>query len=360
MAKEERELYLKQLCSTVGFPWEQLPVDRFAQMHEHAEINKLFFSLEVPRPVIRLNPNQVCSLKQMEFRKTHLEDLKRSLGDAKATWHQRVKDANFSLQKVMDLQREIDERAAYNPPSVLDAVEAVHKEGKWKCVRVSRVDGSVEFIQLTDTILTWKDPAKMVNQQVNLGRFRVRLKLNGAVTIHPFSNNVEADGYYHPHIRGDGWVCWGNAADEVARAFRTNDFTRILGILQVFLQEYNDGPGGPYTGIMRFIAERGKKYDAGRVLLGAFWFPKSTTDAIGVPFRAQDRATQLVRTPGDVEAFQVNIYASDDGDPCIKTTNDTFAALNSDVTWYDTHLEALAAEKKIRFPETNPQQEIAF
>lgn len=340
----ERELYLKQLCSTVGFPWEKLPVTRFAEMHEHSAINQLFFSLEVPRPEVRLNPNQVCSLKKMEFRKTSLNDLKEQLKQAQVHWEIQVTEANKRMRTFMDLQREVDEAAKFVAPSMLDAVEAVHREGKWKCVKVSKVDNLVEFIQLTDTVLSWKDDLLKVNQQVNLGRFRARLKLDGTVSIHPFHDNVKADGYYHPHVRDNGWVCWGNAAAEVARSYRTNDFTKILGMLQVFLQEYN--PASPYRDIMRFIVERGQKVKNLPTQLGAYWFPETVTKAIAMPFEALDEARRTHPNGTNyVRAYYVTLYTGGDGIPLLKDANTgAFVALDEGVEYFDESGEALAWE----------------
>lgn len=356
----ERELYLKQLCSTVGFPWEKLPVTRFAEMHEHSAINQLFFSLEVPRPEVRLNPNQVCSLKQMEFRKLDMKMLQQQLKDARQLWEASVSDSNKRLQAMIDLQREVDEAGKFVAPPMLASVEAVHREGKWKCVKVSRVDQVVEFIQLTDTILTWKDDLQKVNQQVNLGRFRARLKVDGTVSIHPFHDNVKADGYYHPHVKDNGWVCWGNAAAEVARAYRTNDFNRILGLIQVFLQEYN--PASPYKDIMRFIVERGVKVQNTKTVLGNYWFPETITKAIAMPFEAQDEVRKtLPNGTNYVRAYLVTLYSGADGIPLLKdAATGAYVPLDEGVEYFDERGEALEWEMKRIAPTTPQAPELRF
>lgn len=358
MDQLSRELYLKQLCSTVGFPWEKLPVTRFAEMHDHAAINQLFFSLEVPRPEIRLNPNQVHSLKQMEFRRNDIAEVRNSLKAAREDWEEKVRRSNEAMQLLMDTQRELDEAESIKVKPMLESVEAVHRDGRWKCVKVSKVDQIVEFIQMTDTILTWKDEKKAVNQQVNLGRFRVRIRLNGEVKIYPFYDNVECDRYYHPHVKNDGWVCWGNAANEVQRAFRANDFGRILGILQVFLQEYN--PASPYKEIMRFIVERGKKVTPVPVIMGSFWFTRSTTDKIPFPFVAEDSSFRRVNPEFAAEAYLVMCYATPEGEPMIReevTFGGTpkYNALPQGITWFDNVQDALDEEVRQHAQQATPQ-----
>lgn len=275
LAGINKEIYLKQLCATTGYPFDKLPIQDFEPLQTHAEINKFFFSLESAPDAVSINGSQAKALEQMEMRSADtLEDLAATVQERRTSWERAVSAVNERQMNLIEAIRTYEEAKVRPRVPLLDVVKEIHAEGRWKLLRASKVEGFVEFVQLHDTILSWRDRDKAVDVQVNLGRFTARVHLNGHVSIHPHSGNIEANGYNHPHTKKNGWVCWGNAQQEVRNAFVANDLKKVLAIVQLFLTEYNDA--SPYVSIMTLLAKSGVPAERPLVFFDASHAPEGS------------------------------------------------------------------------------------
>jgi hypothetical protein len=142
----------------------------------------------------------------------------------------------------------------------------------------------IEIIFSTIDVLI-KDPTSVGVPAFNLGKFLISWKPFGVlgedsddqyiperidtsllyyIKVLPFKDNVECNGYYHPHV-SDGGVCWGNIQDMVAEnlsfnssyQFRASPMKAFIGLAQL-LKSYN--ASSPYQNLMNFRLKKDPKY----------------------------------------------------------------------------------------------------
>jgi hypothetical protein len=133
--------------------------------------------------------------------------------------------------------------------SIVQQVETIDSGDFWHFEEV-RDDGSLIFITKHDVICTLKNPAAGIDITVNFGKFQANFNIsNTSLIVDPYDNNLNVDGYYHPHINS-GRVCWGNASDAVAKAISNLDVVQAMLLLSSVLIAYT--PGTPYVSIEEF------------------------------------------------------------------------------------------------------------
>lgn len=259
MLTKETELYIKQLCSMNGHPWEQIQTELFEGQEDKAKINEIFFSL----PPKKINETSITReheglLRNIKIGGLTVKDRHNLFDQNEKEYIEFIAHANARLAKMNKISSEIMEiEKSGKAPDCYSSVMEALGTGKWKIIEVG--PNHLKFAQTMDTILPWVDKVKAVDQKINIGKFMVNIQTTGEVKIYPYQGNILVKGYYHPHIMGNGWVCWGNATTYIGECFGKGDVAGILDMVDVFLHEYNDKD--PYRSFMEWIGNEKNRID---------------------------------------------------------------------------------------------------
>lgn len=314
---ETNSQWVRELMSTTGRA--HLPMDavtEMAKLGSRTEINKAFFTYcEANPPVIQeLDEAATTALNNMitptssrayrehaDRKRSYMQQAQRCMRDC---------DANLvEAMKEDDKMRIIEGRASIPLASkiqdVLKAGWLVLPEPSVFLPALQRTDADQHVKFLTPPInLKHHNPSANIMQNVDMGSFEVRwFPQRGRVSVVGVNNNLNADGYQHPHVDSSGSVCWGNAAATYSDAMGTYDIAKALEALQVILQNYN--ADSPYVRLDRFVSQRNANRNAGM-----------PTKYVQHPGHAHVRSNDM---PDNwASTYQVDVYEGedDDGDSC--------------------------------------------
>lgn len=111
--------------------------------------------------------------------------------------------------------------------------------------------GNLYFKTKTEVILRHTNDDAGVNLRVNVGHFRPVFNIRTSqIKVTVAGGNIEAEGFYHPHLDGSGKVCWGNAQNAATKAASELNLPRLFQLLHGVLTTYNDD--NPYVGLSEF------------------------------------------------------------------------------------------------------------
>lgn len=130
-----------------------------------------------------------------------------------------------------------------------------HEQGKvFQNLLANKAYSSIVFnednIQAVTSAITLED--------VDVGCFLVTLKIDGSggVSIEAYENNVNElneDGYFHPHVDRDGNPCFGNLVATIPLLLGSGRFGEALSLIYDFLKSYNSD--SPYLKLHELIGE---------------------------------------------------------------------------------------------------------
>jgi len=88
-------------------------------------------------------------------------------------------------------------------------------------------------------------PARIAHEEKTheIGRFRIRMHEGGRIHIENIASTSKTTDWHHPHIRPDGYVCFGNVSESVAKYLADRQFAIVAGLVWRFLQQYNPHQG---------------------------------------------------------------------------------------------------------------------
>lgn len=117
---------------------------------------------------------------------------------------------------------------------------------------------SLTFTTRNDVILKDVNPAAGVNLRVNMGKLKavVPIKQIYETRVHRFLNNLDYNGYYHPHIKGiqagtvAGVICWGNAQESARIASTQWELVSFMQLLGSLISSYSKE--NPYVDLVQF------------------------------------------------------------------------------------------------------------
>lgn len=134
-------------------------------------------------------------------------------------------------------------------------VERVVAAGFFKLESVSSEDQEIKFSTINEVTLSYMDVAQASKYSVCLGRFFVIYYASlGVLRVHPHSNNVLSNEYYHPHVSKSGEVCFGEEKHAYLSAMSTGGLGDAMEILQSVLSYYC--PDHPYVDLADLKARR--------------------------------------------------------------------------------------------------------
>ena len=85
------------------------------------------------------------------------------------------------------------------------------------------------------------------------------------MSVLKLSDNLNVDGYYHPHLGSGGDVCLGNMGELYNEAIANGDVFAAIDAIMAVLLNYNNGD--PYISLARF-AERSRQIQPNGEILG--------------------------------------------------------------------------------------------
>ncbi len=202
-----------------------------------------------------LTPAEKVALTKVLGKNSDFDMYKRNITKAEADLVRAEQMVNDALLAITENRLRV-KLTKFSEDTSLEVVNAVNKllqNGWYKFVRY---DSSVKELVLETPriILKWIKEEIGVNASVDLGTFMVHVMYaEKRIKVIPCNYNINADGYYHPHIGQSSEVCWGNAR-EVYANFVSDPSTgtvAVLNTIQSLLCTYNDN--SPYRTFGEFV-----------------------------------------------------------------------------------------------------------
>lgn len=159
-------------------------------------------------------------------------------------------DVTRQIKAMSDLSREKERLNGDNPVGTIkDELETVLKEGYWTN---PILDGGWLYLNTQEEIiLTQKNKAANIDIELNMGQLAVKIDMTSfRMYVIPYKNNIAVSSgsfgtVYHPHVSGEGNICWGDAGPQVAEWQAGLNLGKILKMLYSLLFTYSDS--APYV-----------------------------------------------------------------------------------------------------------------
>jgi hypothetical protein len=125
--------------------------------------------------------------------------------------------------------------------SLPQEIASIEQAGFWEFINYRKMDTALEFKTKNPVHASKVNPAAGIDIHVNFGLFKAVVFLKSSqVYVEPCGNNLKVSGYAHPHVSDGGSVCWGNAADMVARSLPLLKIAPVMEALSIILTHYNE------------------------------------------------------------------------------------------------------------------------
>lgn len=203
----------------------------------------------------------------LEAAKLKLEEYKKSLAAGK-----KIDQASIALESLAKAIKDIVEQCGgfYKFHSIVEDVPEIKRLSDLNNILVKFTTNKVYGRDARVAGLTFDAGQFMVEWYPYNGYFRV----NGTaydenfrpydpdIRVRPFKDNTLIDGYPHPHVRGDGSVCWGEIDGTISRELQFSDVTyEFLGKphimfnkIKALLHSYN--ANSPYKRLVEFAIQK--------------------------------------------------------------------------------------------------------
>lgn len=264
--------WVDQLSSQVGIEPEDIPEAQYLAMiraESKGQANKLFFewyntrttqTLTLTDDDTKLFKSLVSIENTRDYRATvsNIESVKCEV----VNYHRSI---NSKLEYMMEEVAKLDKLKGQASKDFTAEVKAMTQDGWLKySSELTKInndrpsfgdDNSPSLMFVTPRIFCkFYNEKAGVDMTVDMGSYAVKYSpQKGRLQVIQHDDNLEHDGYFHPHVSG-GNVCWGNAAEAYAEAMRNYTPSKIIPALRTILTHYNDG--SPYTAIHNFAVVR--------------------------------------------------------------------------------------------------------
>lgn len=120
-----------------------------------------------------------------------------------------------------------------------------------------RINGTkLEFISRTEVMLRHIEPKAGMHYELNCGKFKVSIDLNGMYVNLQRHERCAVGGHWHPHVDSQGTICFGNGAATYNQAVVNGDVLAILQLIDKLLPNYGDQPYVTINNFKKGIDER--------------------------------------------------------------------------------------------------------
>lgn len=221
------------------------------------EINRRLFEYRAKNPVenpadkIVLPPAaSMLMLKAQQKRSTaQIEQFKKECRNWEGSIRSYQTEIDTYGRRIYETKLKISALRASTDFDFIYEIKKVLAEGAWELWELTET--YVDFVNVTDILCQYISPQASINMNVNLGKVRVRVDTNKiTVSVHPHHNNRYKTGLCHPHVWGDGRVCWGTAQDYAVAAIVELRISAVMATLNSILLNYN--PNSPIQSLISF------------------------------------------------------------------------------------------------------------
>jgi len=148
-----------------------------------------------------------------------------------------------------------EDLSSYN--KVIDGIKKVISDGLF--INPVFEDGCLYLNTKSNIILRHVNKQANLDVLLDIGQLAVKINTKESFnfSVIPYKNNIVGNsGYYHPHIRSDSGICWGEAQNLASQQVANLELDKALRLLHALLNSYN--PASPYTVIQTLRAEAKK------------------------------------------------------------------------------------------------------
>lgn len=221
---------------------------------ERQDINKRFFAFRDKQEItdINLSPDLLRKIEALEklIPQTELNQIKESYRINMQRASERYSSYMNALRSARECKIRIDSFEGKGA-DLKGQVEQVIRVGFWELRSVD--PACISFITKQPIVLTYKNTAQSIDITYEVGRICiVYYPQDGycGVNISHSEGVRYFNGHIHPHVGGDGDICFGTAGDMATRAMAECNLVRLCAIVQQTLTEYN--PDSPYVALQDF------------------------------------------------------------------------------------------------------------
>jgi len=210
-----------------------------------AEFKREDFVEEVTEELSETNVKKIDELLKSRLG-SGLRDLERTLESKKRDYTRFSEAVNKALFEISSATEKIRQAKDADYSEYQEMITKILEDKRFKLKSVN--DDSIDFYIDEDIINTYKNPRLDVDLRVNLGRFLLRVTVNGGFSVKGLGaeNNIVVSSYIHPHIGSDGKICLGNMQDLMNEAASNNDLFSMLDVAyQVLTNYYHENPYRP-------------------------------------------------------------------------------------------------------------------
>jgi hypothetical protein len=225
------------------------------------EINKRFFekkekdaAAQAPRELPKDATPEVAKLRELvdNVVKNTADRAKAGLRDEMARYERQIRDYSKAMADQVKALRDVDMRLAAIEARGMDLwpdLEKIQRAGFWELWSIN--ENHIAWATRNDIVLTHRNEDAGLDIQVNLGKVIASFdtQMNDLIVL-PLHNNVGDRQRLHPHVFGDGRICWGGAQDMAIRHIRSRAFPPLLDLLATILVNHN--PDSPTYSLDRF------------------------------------------------------------------------------------------------------------
>jgi hypothetical protein len=157
--------------------------------------------------------------------------------DSLSSAHNYYSEYETYLKKAWDAHRETTLIRDGKFDTLSTEVEKILVNDFWEFREIS--GSMLTLVTAKDILMIHRNRAAGLDLNVNFGRFQLSIDLSAMrVSVVSHKRNLFCRGYYHTYISSEGSVCWGNAADEVARLLAKGKLAEVIEILSALLVNY--------------------------------------------------------------------------------------------------------------------------
>ena len=234
------------------------------------EINKRFFerkseavaaaTASANRTVKKFTAMPELAAKLEEFSAVYLKNQERNIKRQLDDWTENVKrcfaQTEQSARELAKFRAMYDGLRTTSPADVMKKELAeVLAEGSW--TNPVFYENCLYLNTKNNVSISCTNKAAGIDIRVDCGQLAVKIDLgNLYMRVIPYKNNLDAQGFYHPHVNREGGICWGDAGNQVSDWMGQGRIGEMLKILYSLLFNYNER--NPYIAIQHFVHT--KKY----------------------------------------------------------------------------------------------------
>lgn len=211
-------------------------------------------------------PKEIHDIKELNddqkalIEKSFLDRLKQNKGRIERDLNTRFRQAreyldhhNRYMRDAKGFKDQLDMLKVGDSSPLIDSINKVLADDRFTMKEMTGSNNFIDFIIKDNVILTHKNEKAGLDLRVDFGKYVVRIIFDNGISMKVlcFEDNVQNDGFYHPHVNDDGIVCLGNVAELFNEALMVGDIFKMVDITRSVLVNYNNE--GPYISLAEFV-----------------------------------------------------------------------------------------------------------